>query len=259
MTSIAQKTIQIPRNAKLQLNKKGNEMAMRLVLALLLVMCPICFKGSDNISDFYEYCSGLPSDTLLAKGGGYLGINEKDSAFLCYNIIVSRHDKQLDRHEKKLCLEACIKQWQIYFFKFFDNRMSLGILSKAKEIASDLDMEVAEIDLCYGIVYADLLNQKNTEQQRAEAMRHLRSALRKAAANKDERHIADYAFGNLVLVAADSTEMKDISADWNLYGRSPPTHPTATAPIMSFSMKDTAACMPEDMTKPLRVSDGRRR
>lgn len=201
-------------------------MVKRIVIRMLLLAGVLLCSGagtatSRQFTDFYTYCSQLPTRDLFEKGEQYSTEQQKDSAFICYNIIIGRYDSKLADREKRICLDACLKQWEIYFFKFFDNKKSLEILSKATDIARDLGEKSPVLEFDYGVVYMNLVAQTGRGEYKQKAMDHLREAVRLSVTTHKNPDIADYAFGNLIQVASDSTGMRDISEVWNIYQQLP--------------------------------------
>lgn len=195
----------------------AERLAYRWIFLLFVCLFTCLFvKAERNLTRLYKQCAVLGSDKLMNMGDGFLVENKTDSAYVCYSIITNRYVDDMSPKDKSLCVEACLRQWRIYFFYFFDYKMSLSILDKAKAIAEDIGERNPEIYLSYGIIYLTVGEQSSLRNYKFKAIEYFRKSLYLSQMTNVKKCIDD-AFGNIVLLAPQTVGMENISKDWIIY------------------------------------------
>lgn len=199
-------------------NVKIMKLRKKSILITIIIIVSTSFKcyTSNNFTYFFQQHSQTSSDKLLYLGKQYSLRNQLDSAFVCYNIVANRYSSKSSKQEKILSIDAYLLQWQIYFYHFFDYKMSLDMLHSAKTISEDIGQHNPKIPLFYGSTYNTLSNQTGKKEYKQLALRYFKQAL-KLAIKQNDTAVSDEAFGNIVITASDSVKMEDITNEWLLY------------------------------------------
>lgn len=197
-----------------------------IIVAVLAIVLSATTTKAETRAALYDSWMPLTSERLMkmAVSNDENGMSS-DTSLICYNIIVNRYDKDMKPKEKRLCAEACMKMWSIYFYKFYDFQKCFEHLTKAREISDEMGVLMPDIDLGFGCMYQTVSEENNNRDLGVKAMKYYRAAFMAAIKNKDDRH-ADMAFTNIVSMASSLNCLHSITDECNMYSKLPEDNDT---------------------------------
>ncbi len=188
-----------------------------ILLAFCLSIMFVCLNlQAARQPSFYHRWQELPSHKLVEMGVHYAEVAvHPDSALACFTIVGNRYNERLDNAEKRLCAQAYIGKWYVYFFCFFDYSKSYESLAKAEEIAKQFRDIMPRIYLNFGCMYQTLAEQGKDTRLDTLALNYYRKSFEISDADGD--NVADMAFANLVTVSHNLNSMGSITGEWERY------------------------------------------
>ena len=171
-------------------------------LALLVSMCYVVSEAQPTRTvEFYNSMMKLPSDELCRRGEDYRQQPSAiDSALVCYSIVSNRVGNAKTREDKKLCVKALAEMAYIHYFHLYDYPRAFAYMASAEELAQEWGLQLTEIPLYYGIMYASISQQSSDQNTARTAFDHLRNAFY-LAYEHDDPHNANLAYSNIVTLA----------------------------------------------------------
>ena len=130
-------------------------------------------------------------------GHKFLQDNMPDSALVCYSIVAGRYNKDLSVEQQKLCRDAYIKRWLIYFNKIYDFSKAYENLNKAEEISERINEIDPETEMGLAYFYETLEDNIQDRTNRIKNIRHCGRAFY-AALEQGKMGLVDRAFINYI-------------------------------------------------------------
>ena len=108
-----------------------------LVILIWMMSLPVLASRQGHHLPFYDHCSKLPTDTLLAMGERYgLDPEYTDSALVCFSVVANRYyERNLTEPEIEKSIWAMNKLGYLFKYNHFDYEKSYGFLTTALEIS----------------------------------------------------------------------------------------------------------------------------
>ena len=108
-----------------------------LVILIWMMSLPVLASRQGHHLPFYDHCSKLLTDTLLAMGERYgLDPEYTDSALVCFSVVANRYyERNLTEPEIEKSIWAMNKLGYLFKYNHFDYEKSYGFLTTALEIS----------------------------------------------------------------------------------------------------------------------------
>ena len=187
------------------------------LLALMMGLQVMALAPSREHSKWLD----MPLDKLIdmadrdfANGGS------KDTALMCYTIIANRYEKSMPRDQKAKCKEANMRLWSIYFYDFYDYPKCFDCLTRADEIATEADIEDANIYLGFGCMYQTISEECNNYDLGTTAFQYYQQALAMGIKTHDDKH-TDMACTDVLSMAHAQGGLAQIHDIWQQYMQLP--------------------------------------
>lgn len=126
--------------------------------------------------------------------------NKKDTALMCFTIVVNRYESSLSQRQKVMCKDASMRLWSIYFYDFYDYPKCFDCLTRANEIATAAGIEDANIFLGFGCMYQTISEECNDFELGSKALEYYKRALSVGLKTHDDKH-ADMACTDVLAMA----------------------------------------------------------
>lgn len=168
----------------------------------------------------------LPAEQLLdmadkdfADGGS------KDTALMCYTIVANRYEPSMTQEQKVQCKDANMRLWSIYFYDFYDYPKCFDCLTRANEIATESDIQDANIFLGFGCMYQTISEECNNYDLGTTAFKYYQRALATGMKNHDDKH-TDMASTDVLSMAHVQGGLSQIKDIWQNYLQLPEDNET---------------------------------
>lgn len=168
----------------------------------------------------------LPAEQLLdmadkdfANGGS------KDTALMCYTIVANRYEPSMTQEQKVQCKDANMRLWSIYFYDFYDYPKCFDCLTRANEIATESDIQDANIFLGFGCMYQTISEECNNYDLGTTAFKYYQRALATGMKNHDDKH-TDMASTDVLSMAHVQGGLSQIKDIWQNYLQLPEDNET---------------------------------
>ena len=148
---------------------------------------PLCFKIWIDYS----------SKRLSEMGQSFLKDGKSDSALVCYSIIAGRYNKDLSAEELRVCREAYLQKWMIYFNKLYDFSKAYENLAKAEEISRKLNEIDPETEMGLAYFYETMEDNIQDNSYRIKNINHSCKAFYASLEQKNYQ-VLDRAFINYI-------------------------------------------------------------
>lgn len=166
----------------------------------------------------YAVWKELSTSTIMNMGEKFDNTNMADNALACYTIVESRYDRHLTQEEKTVCIEALLKKWGIYYYRFYDYASALDCLLKAQDIAEESHIPMPAINMQLGIFYHNISSQNDDPYAARIAFAHYRKGFADAIATKCSKYIHVLA-SNMIELAFQIDSLNTITYDIARYRR----------------------------------------
>lgn len=183
---------------------------------------------SHALSQSWEHSKwlNLPTEQLLNMADkDFSDGNKKDTALMCYTIVANRYEPSLTREQKIQCKNANMRLWSIYFYDFYDYPKCFDFLTRANEMATEANIQDANIYLGFGCMYQTISEECNNNELGSTALKYYQQALAVALDTHDDEH-ADMACTNMVSMAYVQGGLEPISDTWQNYLQMPEDNET---------------------------------
>lgn len=192
---------------------------LQTLTLLILLLCHAANGLAATQPSVYGRWIGLPSDSLVRMGAGFINQGEKyDSALICYTIVAEKYSEKLSRKEQQLAVRAFEGRWHVYFFHYFDYSQALENLQRAHDIARQTGSARSRISLDFGCMYQAMAEQSGDLKTDSLALSYYREAFRLAVAEKDHETM-DMTISNLLTVAHTLGCLKTVGSEMDAYRR----------------------------------------
>ncbi len=168
----------------------------------------------------------LPAEQLLdmadkdfADGGS------KDTALMCYTIVANRYEPSMTQEQKVQCKDANMRLWSIYFYDFYDYPKCFDCLTRANEIATESDIQDANIFLGFGCMYQTISEECNNYDLGTTAFKYYQRALATGMKTHDDKH-TDMASTDVLSMAHVQGGLSQIKDIWQNYLQLPEDNET---------------------------------
>lgn len=168
----------------------------------------------------------LPAEQLLdmadkdfADGGS------KDTALMCYTIVANRYEPSMTQEQKVQCKDANMRLWSIYFYDFYDYPKCFDCLTRANEIATESDIQDANIFLGFGCMYQTISEECNNYDLGTTAFKYYQRALATGMKTHDDKH-TDMASTDVLSMAHVQGGLSQIKDIWHNYLQLPEDNET---------------------------------
>lgn len=202
---------------------------MSLTLRVILCVITLVMSGTGHaLSQSWEHSKwlNLPTEHLIKMADkDFSDGNKKDTALMCYTIVANRYESSLSREQKIQCKEANMRLWSIYFYDFYDYPKCFDFLTRANEIATEANIQDANIYLGFGCMYQTISEECKNNELGSTALEYYRQALSVALNTHDDKH-ADMACTNMVSMAYVQGGLEPISDTWENYLQLPEDNQT---------------------------------
>ena len=150
------------------------------------------------------------ADADMDNGGS------KDTALVCYSIVVNRYDPAMREAQKQLCADAYMHLWTIYYYDFYDYPKCFECLTRAREIADEIGREVSNIYLGFGCMYQTISEETGNTELGAKALDYYILAMNAGMRTNDDSH-TDMACTNVLSMATQQKGLASIDQEWQSY------------------------------------------
>ena len=202
---------------------------MSLTLRVILCVIALVMSGTGHaLSQSWEHSKwlNLPTEHLIKMADkDFSDGNKKDTALMCYTIVANRYESSLSREQKIQCKEANMRLWSIYFYDFYDYPKCFDFLTRANEIATEANIQDANIYLGFGCMYQTISEECKNNELGSTALEYYRQALSVALNTHNDKH-ADMACTNMVSMAYVQGGLEPISDTWENYLQLPEDNQT---------------------------------
>ena len=131
----------------------------------------------------------LPAEQLLDMAGkDFADGGSKDTALMCYTIVANRYEPSMTQEQKVQCKDANMRLWSIYFYDFYDYPKCFDCLTRANEIATEADIQDANIFLGFGCMYQTISEECNNYDLGTTAFKYYQRALATGMKTHDDKH-----------------------------------------------------------------------
>ena len=159
----------------------------------------------------------LPAEQLLDMAGkDFADGGSKDTALMCYTIVANRYEPSMTREQKVQCKDANMRLWSIYFYDFYDYPKCFDCLTRANEIATEADIQDANIFLGFGCMYQTISEECNNYDLGTTAFKYYQRALATGMKTHDDKH-TDMASTDVLLMAHVQGGLSQIEDIWKNY------------------------------------------
>ena len=159
----------------------------------------------------------LPAEQLLDMAGkDFADGGSKDTALMCYTIVANRYEPSMTREQKVQCKDANMRLWSIYFYDFYDYPKCFDCLTRANEIATEADIQDANIFLGFGCMYQTISEECNNYDLGTTAFKYYQRALATGMQTHDDKH-TDMASTDVLLMAHVQGGLSQIEDIWKNY------------------------------------------
>lgn len=168
----------------------------------------------------------LPIERLLNMADkDFTDGGSKDTALMCYTIAANRYEKSMSRKEKTQCKDANMRLWSIYFYDFYDYPKCFDCLTRAREIATEADIEDANIYLGFGCMYQTISEECGDYELGTKALEYYKQALKVGMTTHDDKY-TDMASTDVLAMAHTQGGLSRIEPIWNEYLQQPENNDT---------------------------------
>lgn len=201
---------------------KRNKLYWVIVIFLLLASSFQMAGANNNKLPTGKALLNLSSEKLMQSGTDCMN-TDANTSLLCFTVVCNRYDySSMNEYEKKQCAEACMRLWEIYFYKFYDYPKCFDYLSRALDIANENDFKMPEIFLGFGCMYTTIADETNNRELRQRSLDYYKQALSTATIINDGLQ-ADMAATNMLSIASILNGIQSIKQEWNKYVSLKPT------------------------------------
>lgn len=192
---------------------------------VLFLVCLISSMIVDIKGKAYDKLVVFSSDDLFRKAQSYESVSP-DTALICYSVIDSRYNKNMNVREKSQCVDALVNKGNIYLYYYFNLAGAYECFSRAEEIAEENAMMVPAINMKLGILYQTFCDPLIDYEASQLALANYRKGLRDAIDVGDMK-VADVIVSNLVYISFITNCLDSIKPDWEIYCTHRINHPNA--------------------------------
>lgn len=159
----------------------------------------------------------LPAEQLLDMAGkDFADGGSKDTALMCYTIVANRYEPSMTREQKVQCKDANMRLWSIYFYDFYDYPKCFDCLTRANEIATEADIQDANIFLGFGCMYQTISEECSNYDLGTTAFKYYQRALATGIKTHDDKH-TDMASTDVLAMAHVQGGLSQIEDIWKNY------------------------------------------
>ena len=159
----------------------------------------------------------LPAEQLLDMAGkDFADGGSKDTALMCYTIVANRYEPSMTQEQKEQCKDANMRLWSIYFYDFYDYPKCFDCLTRANEIATEADIQDANIFLGFGCMYQTISEECNNYDLGTTAFKYYQRALATGMKTHDDKH-TDMASTDVLSMAHVLGGLPQIEDIWKNY------------------------------------------
>ncbi len=159
----------------------------------------------------------LPAEQLMDMAGkDFADGGSKDTALMCYTIVANRYEPSMTREQKVQCKDANMRLWSIYFYDFYDYPKCFDCLTRANEIATEADIQDANIFLGFGCMYQTISEECNNYDLGTTAFKYYQRALATGMKTHDDKH-TDMASTDVLSMAHVQGGLSQIEDIWKNY------------------------------------------
>ena len=159
----------------------------------------------------------LPAEQLLDMAGkDFADGGSKDTALMCYTIVANRYEPSMTQEQKVQCKDANMRLWSIYFYDFYDYPKCFDCLTRANEIATEADIQDANIFLGFGCMYQTISEECNNYDLGTTAFKYYQRALATGMKTHDDKH-TDMASTDVLSMAHVLGGLPQIEDIWKNY------------------------------------------
>ena len=159
----------------------------------------------------------LPAEQLLDMAGkDFADGGSKDTALMCYTIVANRYEPSMTQEQKVQCKDANMRLWSIYFYDFYDYPKCFDCLTRANEIATEADIQDANIFLGFGCMYQTISEECNNYDLGTTAFKYYQRALATGIKTHDDKH-TDMASTDVLSMAHVQGGLSQIEDIWKNY------------------------------------------
>ena len=187
--------------------------AIVCILAVLTGLTGIALPASREHSKLLD----MPLERLIdmadkdfADGGS------KDTALMCYTIVANRYEQSMPIDHKRLCKDANMRLWSIYFYDFYDYPKCFDCLTRAQEIATQAGIEDANIYLGFGCMYQTISEECGNYELGTRALDYYRQALAVGMRTHDDEH-TDMACTDVLSMSYAQGGLDQTNSMWSRY------------------------------------------
>ena len=192
-----------------------NQAVRAILCAFVFMLCGV----SHAVNPSWEHSKwlNLPMERLVDMANKDVADgNKKDTALMCFTIVVNRYESSLSREKKVMCKDASMRLWSIYFYDFYDYPKCFDCLTRAAEIATAAGIEDANIFLGFGCMYQTISEECNDYELGSKALEYYNRALSVGLKTHDDRH-ADMACTDVLAMAHVQGGLAQVSETWRNY------------------------------------------
>ena len=159
----------------------------------------------------------LPVEQLLEMADkDFTNGGSKDTALMCYTIVANRYESSMSKKQKTQCKDANMRLWSIYFYDFYDYPKCFDCLTRALEIATEADIEDANIYLGFGCMYQTISEECDNYDLGTTAFKYYQQALATGMKTHDDKH-TDMASTDVLSMAHVQGGLPQIEDIWQQY------------------------------------------
>ena len=174
-----------------------------------------CIEPSESLS--HSKWLNLPAEQLLDMAGkDFADGGSKDTALMCYTIVANRYEPSMTQEQKVQCKDANMRLWSIYFYDFYDYPKCFDCLTRANEIATEADIQDANIFLGFGCMYQTISEECNNYDLGTTAFKYYQRALATGMKTHDDKH-TDMASTDVLSMAHVLGGLPQIEDIWKNY------------------------------------------
>lgn len=149
-----------------------------------------------------------------------------DTALVCYTIVANRHEPSMGKAETQECIEANMRLWSIYYYRYYDYPKCFECLARARELADEAGVEISNIYLGLGCMYQTISEESKAPELAKKALEYYQMALGAGIRTHDDSH-TDMACTNVVAMSFAQQGLSSIADEWESYRQLPETGETA--------------------------------
>ncbi len=195
-------------------------------IVLLLVLMTVLPCHALALPQNHSKWLDLPVKQLLEMADkDFTDGGRKDTSLMCYTIIANRYEKSMPLDQKLQCKDANMKLWSIYFYDYYDYPKCFDCLTRAREIATEADIEDANIYVGFGCMYQTISEECGDRELGTKALDYYKQALTVALKTHDDKYI-DMASTDVLAMAHSLGGLSQIKAIWAQYLQLPENNET---------------------------------